>query len=598
MSSPTFAVGTEIAPSPTSISCSVAASLTSNSTLLDLLDIVRHLGDKNLPMLRSTVARISEFKNDSADHLAIDVLVDLPIPFRAYLKERRYSQNSIRTYCQNSQRLLRWAKERGWESSKKSIEQLWQPIVSALNGYSRSCKQIITHAIQNAKAPAEFSSSDLDSFGDVLQRAGRQHRTVRLAKWHFRRAIKQTGVEHLLPNFQSRSGKGIYRVRASEMPDPLRKEVEELLAWKQARFAKGRPQWTRHRPVSAKQLENNICRLFGFATKIAYFEGVQSLGTLFTEPVVSAFIEWGLNERGMTRSSLLRLSMLYGAMRHHPKYKNSDYRWFTTLFDQVPQDDESRVQEKKARKAVPFQELRRIPALIRSERARFCFTSQRHSRSVHDELLIMWLTTLAWRQRNLRECRIGDPETANVFKAPLPQFVHVARPAWAEEVWSRDPQASFWQFYFRENETKTGQKVRGILPRRLIPLLEEYLANHRPRLVAGLDPGTLFLNADGHQIDYQIMTYHISEIVLRHTGRRMTPHLFRDAFAYAYLAEHPEDFLTLSKILWHANVQYTLGVYGRNFDESNGARRVDEWLGSADDQRTTGGSEVQTTTLH
>lgn len=78
-----------------------------------------------------------------------------------------------------------------------------------------------------------------------------------------------------------------------------------------------------------------------------------------------------------------------------------------------------------------------------------------------------------------------------------------------------------------------------------------------------------------------MMTAHVSEIVLKYCGRRMTPHLFRDAFAYAFLDSHPEDFLSLSKILWHANVKYTLSVYGRNFDESNGARRIDEWLGAA-----------------
>jgi integrase len=149
------------------------------------------------------------------------------------------------------------------------------------------------------------------------------------------------------------------------------------------------------------------------------------------------------------------------------------------------------------------------------------------------------------------------------------------------EALAKNANQAFWQIFFREDETKMGQKVRGILPRRLIPLLEEYLAVHRPRLIHQKDPGTLFLNEDGCAIDYQIMTYHISEIVLKHCGRRMTPHLFRDAFAYAYLDVHPEDFLTLSKILWHRSIKYTLGVYGRNFDESNGVRRVDEWLGEA-----------------
>jgi integrase len=319
--------------------------------------------------------------------------------------------------------------------------------------------------------------------------------------------------------------------------------------------------------------------LVGFAQNIGKFSGVTSLKSLFTDEIVSAFIEWGLNERGLTRSSLWRLSMLYGAMRHHPKYKDQDYGWFITLFDEVPDDDPSIVQEKKAKKSASYEDLCKIPSAIRA--ARLSPDDPKTSRLVHDELLMLWLTTLPWRQRNIRECRIGEPRTANVFFAPLPSLVHVAKPKWVEQALKADPKQCFWQFYFREDETKIGQKVRGVLPRRLIALLEEYLAVHRPRLVAKEDPGTLFLNHDGGEVGYQIMTYHISEIVLNHTGRRTTPHLFRDAFAYAFLAAHPEDFLSLSKILWHKTIHYTLSVYGRNFDESNGVRRIDEWLGAA-----------------
>ena len=276
----------------------------------------------------------------------------------------------------------------------------------------------------------------------------------------------------------------------------------------------------------------------------------------------------------------MRLSMLYGAMRHHPKYKDQDFGWFSTLFDEVPEDDRSLVEEKKAKKSVPYQDLCQIPGAIRAARMKLSHDDAKASRLAHDELLLLWLTTIPWRQRNLRECRIGDPATANVFFAPLPPFIHVAKPNWVVEALKGDPKKAFWQFYFREDETKIGQKVRGVLPRRLIPLLEEYFAIHRPKLVAKVDPFTLFVNADGCEIDYQIMTYHISETVLKHAGRRMPPHLFRDAFAYAYLDAHPEDFLTLSKVLWHKSIKYTLSVYGRNFDESNGVRRVDEWLGA------------------
>jgi hypothetical protein len=414
-----------------------------------------------------------------------------------------------------------------------------------------------------------------------MLRAGRQHRTVVNGKWNFRKALSAVGLDMLLPKLEAAPHTSAYGIRSTEFPEPLGSQVRELLTWKQARFAKGRPQWTRHRPVSAKLLENVISRLLGFAINIAHYSDVASLPSLFTEEIVSAFVEWGLNERKLSRSSLLRLSMIYGAMRHHPKYKHEDFGWFTTLFDQVPEDDQSAIQERKAKKLVPYEDLCKIPGAIRDDRLKLSDDDVKASRLAHDELLILWLTTLPWRQRNIRECRLGEPATANLFFAPLPLFTHVAKPKWVEEALRRNPGQSVWQFYFRADETKTGQQVRGILPRRLVGPLEAYLADRRPKLVGKEDPGTLFVNDDGGAIDGQIMSYHVSEIVLKHTGRRTTPHLFRDAFSYAFLAANPEDFLSLSKILWHKSVKYTLSVYGRNFDESNGVRRVDEWLGAA-----------------
>ena len=70
----------------------------------------------------------------------------------------------------------------------------------------------------------------------------------------------------------------------------------------------------------------------------------------------------------------------------------------------------------------------------------------------------------------------------------------------------------------------------------------------------------------------------MGNLTLRYTGRRVNPHLFRDIFAVKWLEDHPEGYLTLKNILWHSNIQTTLQIYGRNFDESHGARCVEEWL--------------------
>jgi len=545
------------------------------------MDIIAVRGDKNLAMLRTAASKLSEFMDKSIGDLSIDVLIDVRSAFSDYLKERRYALNTIRTYRQNTQRLVRWAVELGWVSGKQSVEEAWKPFLDALAGNPRAYTCIVYHAIQNRVLPSEFSGADLDAWGESMFQAGRQYRTVRSGKWAFRKALAGACLVDLLPKLEAAVNKSTYRIKFSDFPEPLASEVMELLAWKQAKFAKGRPQWTRLRPISAKLLERNICRLFGFAKNIGKFAEVNSLRALFSEEIMSGFVEWGLNERALSRSSLVRFSMIYSAMRYHPKYKDQDYGWFTTLFDQVPEDDQSLKQEKKAKKAVPYEELCMIPAAIREARMKLSPDDPKTSRLFQDEFMITWLTTLPWRQRNVRECRVGDPATANVFFAPLPNFIHVAKPKWVVDALAKNSNQAFWQIYFREDETKMGQKVRGILPRKLIPLLEEYISVHRPRLVAKKDPGCLFVNEDGEEIDYQIVTYHVSEIVLKYAGRRMTPHLFRDAFAYAYLDAHPEDFLSLSKILWHRSIKYTLEIYGRNFDESNGVRRIDDWLGAA-----------------
>jgi hypothetical protein len=186
---------------------------------------------------------------------------------------------------------------------------------------------------------------------------------------------------------------------------------------------------------------------------------------------------------------------------------------------------------------------------------------------------------MVWRSRNVRECRIvcsGDG--ANLSKKELPLLANIAVPIWAQREWKLNPHQQFWQFYFRKDETKTGNEVRGIVPHRLVPLLEEYLEHQRSTLLRGRDPGTLFVNRKGTALTGTQLGLLISDLTLRYSKHRVTPHLFRDVLAFKWLEDHPEDYLTISRALWHRNIETTLQVYGRRFDESHALRRVEEWL--------------------
>jgi hypothetical protein len=197
------------------------------------------------------------------------------------------------------------------------------------------------------------------------------------------------------------------------------------------------------------------------------------------------------------------------------------------------------------------------------------------------ELLMTWIVTLPWRQRNIRECRIDGP-APNLFKAKIPPFNDLDKPDWVRLKESIDPAAEFWQFRFSPDETKTKRGIHCLLPRQLVDLLEEYLRYHRDNLLRGSGSDTLFVNHCGRPMNTQQMIDSVSTMTLRHADRRITPHPFRDIVAYTWLKENPRDFLTLSKMLWHADIKTTIEIYGSRFNESSGVVAMESWLEQRD----------------
>jgi integrase len=191
--------------------------------------------------------------------------------------------------------------------------------------------------------------------------------------------------------------------------------------------------------------------------------------------------------------------------------------------------------------------------------------------------MIQWLLVLPWRQRNVRECRISG-SSPNLFKSKILAFSELDKPAWVVEEEQSNPNAEFWQVKFSPNETKTGIAIHILLPRQLITRLEEYLTKYRPQLLGGRNTDTLFVNEDGMQLCPKAVGNAIGDWTLRVAGIRSTPHLFRDAVAFKWLKVHPKDFLTLSKMLWHKNVQTTIQIYGARFNESSGVCAMEAWL--------------------
>lgn len=576
-------IGTQIALKFHTPASSCIISRKSLETLRDLLDAIaaRWPDEKQLlGMLRSTAAHISICLGKPPEQLKIDECVNLGATFKAYLLERRFKHNSARAYVNYLRILTQKALELGWKPPHPEVAESWQEILSSVSKV-RGCRRIVKHAINMGKHPADFTDQDLDHWAAQMLAEKFSYKYVRGCKSSFRRLVIQNGLSPRLPRLQS-PAKIEYGVPLSDFPEPLRTDVDNLLKWKVAEFSPGRPQKFRFRQCTADGVRNFISRIFGFLRNVQG-KVVRTLEELLSKDSLSAYLEWCINVRHLRTCTLSsKLVMIHAAVKRYPQFKErgKEFGWISELISELPVDSAVSLQERKNKKWVSYDELSRIPEKIRNEVTKNTRLSVRaKALMVRNELIITWLTTQPWRQRNLRECKLGRREDgANLFKEEIPPFSIMARPHWVNEQLKADPHAKFWQFYFRPNETKAGHPVQGILPRPLIPILERYLESSRSLLTSGNDVQTLFVNAHGRPLRSEAMCNLVEDITSRYTGRRMNPHLFRDAFALAWLEAHPEDYLTLSKILWHRNVNVTLRVYGRNFDESHGAVRAEEWL--------------------
>jgi integrase len=557
-------------------------------TVADLLSALER--DPQFGMFRTTGKKVADFLNVPLERLAIDDLIGIGPAFSTYLEERHYSRNSVRSYRNYAGNLLRKAKGLGWSPPKPEIPDAWKAILMSVAPVS-GCSGIVHYAISEEKMPSEFNDDDLDSWGAMMLSRGRTFAYVRACKGRFRRILSDSGHAEKVPGISHRTAI-CYGVPLRCFPAQLRDDITALLDWKQAAYSEGRSHRWKLREVSAKGLKATFERLYGFTQNLNEQNNlrgrdnpVSTVVNLVTKESISAFCRFLLNVRKVQGTSVIVcLASLYAALKQYPNYKSHDFSWFEALISEIQPTRESDVRTRKEAKSLPYEVLVDIADTLHKQRTKAAEMGARPlARLVHNELLLRWMLILPWRQLNLRQCGLGlgsKRTRVNLFKETISPYGSIAVPRWATELMSVNPQAQVWQYQFSESETKNGREVRSILPRRLVPLLEEYLELHRPVLLSGPDPGTLFVSTTGRPFDASRFPLLVGGLTLRYAKKRITPHRVRDAFAFWWLRKHPEDYLTVSKKLWHRNLQTTLNIYGCKFDEAQADCHVEEYVES------------------
>lgn len=110
-------------------------------------------------------------------------------------------------------------------------------------------------------------------------------------------------------------------------------------------------------------------------------------------------------------------------------------------------------------------------------------------------------------------------------------------------------------------EVKNGEPIEVKLNTRSSKLLHRYVMQFRPQ-VSLMEGRALFpRNSDGKPRAPSNFGGELTQRVLRETGLKVHPHLFRHIAAKLYLEERPGDFETVRRLLKHKRLQTTMDFY-------------------------------------
>lgn len=550
-----------------------ANSAATIKTLAELLKLLDNSSSSQLPMLRSTSAKIALYLGKPVAEVTLDSIYASREGFRPYLQENKYKESSIRAYVNYVRILLKEATDRGWRPLM-SISSDWQMVLRLAS--KAECLAIAKFLSQKRQTPSDVTAEDTQNWLEYRVQQGIKYACAKIYVNRIWRILVKCGYTANAPKVYRNRER--YGVPLSQFPPELKREVLELLRWKCADYEPGRPKDAKIRKVSALRLEHTFRLLYGYVVHIRKEKSIDSLADLLQQQIIDDYVSWFINERKNEGTPLVtRLSMILAVVSKHADYHSRDWNWFKQIIDSIPCSSDEEVKARKALKYLDYSVLEKIPGKIRAIREGLAKRSKEMAAPVvAEELLFRWVLLLPWRQRNVRECRIGGTNP-NLFKCKIPPFSFIDKPNWVQQEEAKNPEVEFWQFRFSKEETKTGIAVHALVPRPLIGLLEEYQFDYRPYLVDGKNCDTLFVSPNGCQMDANNINRILSDRTLRHGGRRVSPHLFRDIVAFAWLKAHPKDYLTLSKMLWHKNIKTTIEHYGSRFNESSGVCAMEAW---------------------
>jgi integrase/recombinase XerD len=111
-----------------------------------------------------------------------------------------------------------------------------------------------------------------------------------------------------------------------------------------------------------------------------------------------------------------------------------------------------------------------------------------------------------------------------------------------------------WWLRFAAAETKERRSLEMPWPRVLAPVLDQYLALWRPRLLR-TQTDALWISNRGRAMTEQAVYCQVVQVTNEMLGRPINPHLFRDCALTAAAEESPEQVALVAKMLGHRSLK-------------------------------------------
>jgi hypothetical protein len=388
---------------------------------------------------------------------------------------------------------------------------------------------------------------------DYLLAQGKGAHTIRNTKNYLSRLFRLAEEHHFLSrvplamtprytfkNRTHRSGSSVSQNNGTylpyaQWPPDLQDAFTAFQTWATAPVTPGRPAQLRKRLTTLEGYRNNFESYFGYLHHRVQLS--PTFDALFDLLLVTAYVHWHVNECHQRVTYTI-----------HEFLRN-----VLALTRQYRPDEQLRAKLLALKKTLPppspvydktdaWVSLATLGEIGRSLWPRkLPHEVSRHDKSVQHpglhfavyagiSLMLQLWTYIPYRQRNMREMRLGD----NLHK---------------------DDQGCWW-ITFRGEQLKVATKRRRInvfnlrFPDKLVPVLENYLTLWRPILLAkaGHLDTHVFLTKNGIPFTRLALSQTTSTIIYRYTGKHWHPHIVRTVWTTEWI-RNGGDFLTAAMML-------------------------------------------------